>query len=488
MNKAIGIYLSFLLFSLSVQAQPSYSIEDLLLLYSHNGLNIKNNYAQYQIDSLTQVNNRNKYKIQSDLSFSLPFTKSIESITQPDGSNKLWETNYISPMAKLSLRKKVAFLGGDLAFFSSLSGYADFVNGNKQYGLNWFNLQYSQNLFGFNEYKYEIRKIKLEQEKDKRTLLYFNLEDITNFVELIFQYYIGVQLLEENNKNIEKNRELLKKKRTLSKHDKALAADTLNIYLLLNKFQIKKNDLEAKKRLAENKIKQNAVFSGEFEVSVSDTPLILHLEQNILTERYLRYSLQRNADLEIFELNSDIARNRKNKGITAALSLGAGLNSKAEDDMRNLIEGRPADKENISLSITVPISGWNSQKNKNKIASLKKEIYLREQEDNRQEANFWAQDIIVRYKQSLSLIELANNNLEASRELERILIKNIETGKNDYIALYQLYTDNQIVLLEKYNAIRDIYILKYDIMKKTFFDFEKNIPLPDNYNIAENEI
>jgi outer membrane protein TolC len=477
MYKAIGTCLSFLLFGLSVQSQTSYSVEDLLLLYGRNGLSIKNNYAQYQIDSLTQINNRNKYRIQSDISFSLPFTKSIDPVTQPDGSSKLLQTNYISPMAQLSLRKKVVFSGGDLAFFSSLNGYTNFINGNGQYGLNWFNLQYSQDIFGFNEYKYEFRKIKLQQEKDRQTLLYSNLEEITEFVELIFQYYIGQQLLEENRKNIEQNRELLKKQRTLLRNGKALAADTLNIYLLLNKLQIKNNELEAKKRFAESKIKHKAVFSGKFEVSVSNTPLILNLDTNVLSDKYLKYTLQKDADLEIFELESEIARSRKNTGIKTAVSLGAGLNSKAENNMRYLVEGRPADKENLALSLTLPISGWNSQKNRKKIASLKKEIYLREQENNKQEAILWAQDIIVKYKQSLFLIELANSNLEASSELERILIKNIENGKSDYIALYQLYTDNQIILLEKYNAIRDIYILKYDLIKKVFFDFEKNISL-----------
>ena len=482
MYKILGTFVSLLLFGLSVQAQTSYSIEDLLLLYVRNGLPLKNNYTQYRIDSLNQVNSRNKYKIQSDLSFSLPYTKVIDPVRQPDGSSKLLQTNYISPMAQLSLRKKIVFLGGDLAFFSSLNGYADFIKGNRQYGFNWFNLQYSQDIFGFNEYKYEIRKIKLQQEKDKRTLLHGNLEEITNFVELIFQYYIGLQLLEENRKNIEKNEELLKKKRILSKHDKALAADTLNIYLLLNKLQIRKHDLEAKKMLAEGKLKYKAALSEEFEVNVSNTPLMLHLEQNILNERYLTYTLQKDADLEIFEMESDIARSRKNTGIRTAVSLGAGLNSKAEDYMYNLINGRPTDKENISFNLTLPVSGWYSQKNRKTIASLKKEMYLREQEKNTQEACFWAQDVMIKYTQALSLIELANKNLEASRELERILIKNIENGKSDYIALYQLYTDNQTILLEKYNAIRDIYILKYDLMKKTFFDFENNVSL-DNIKL-----
>ena len=477
MYKTVVTYLSFLLFGLSLQAQTSYSIEDLLLLYSRNALTIKNNYAQYQIDSLVQVNNRNKYKIQSDLSFSLPFSKTIGTITQPDGSNRLLETNSLSPVAKLSLRKKIIFLGGDLSFYSNLDAYANFINGNRQYGVTWFNLQYSQDIFGFNEYKYEVRKIKMEQEKDKRIYLYYNLEDLTSFVELIFQYYIDIQLLEENIKNIEKNQELLNNKRTLSKHGKVLAADTLNIYLLLNKLQIKNNDLEAKKILAESKIKQKAFINESIEVSISDTPLILNMEQNLLAERYLKYTIQRNADLELFELNSDIARTRKNKGISTSISLGAGLNSKAENYMYDLITGRPTDRENISLSLTLPISGWNSQNNKKKIAVLNKEIYLCEQENNLQEANFWAEEIIIKYQQALSLIELANKNIEASHELERILIKNIEDGKSDYIALFQLYTDNQTILLEKYNAIRDIYILKYDLIKKTFFDFEDNIPL-----------
>ena len=476
--------LFFLLFGFSIQAQTSYSIDDLLALYTHYGYDIKNNYAQYQIDSLHQANNRNKYKLQADLSFSIPYTKSIDPVMQPDGTNKLIETNYISPLARLSLRQRVAFMGGDLVFFSSLNGYADFINGNRQYGLNWFNLQYVQNIFDFNEYKYELRKIKLQQEKDKQTLLYFNSEDITNFVELVFQYYINRQLLAENSKNIEKNQELLKKKRTLLKYGKALASDTLNIYLLLNKLQVKNEELEAKKQFAENRIKYKTIIDKDLEVNISENPLPLNLARSVLSERYLKYTLQKNADLELFELDSEIARSRRNTGITAAVSLGAGLNSKADDYIYNLTEGRPSDKENIALTLTVPISGWYSQKNRKKIASLHKEIYLREQENNTQEADLWAQDIIVKYRQSLSLIELANKNLEASRELERILLKNIENGKNDYIALYQLYADNQAFLSEKYNALRDIYVLKYDLIKKTFFDFENNISL-DNYKTAK---
>ena len=477
MYKTVGTYLFFLLFGLSLQAQTVYSIDEMINFYTRNGYNIKNNCAQYQIDSLTQANNQNTFGLQSDLSFSLPYVKSIQSVTQPDGSSRLIEINYISPLAQLALRKKMIFLGGELALFSSLNGYADFINNSRQYGLSWFNLQYSQDIFGFNEYKYELKRIRLQQEKDRQTLLYSNQEDITGFVELIFQYYTNRQLLVENNKNIEKNQELLKKKRTLSKYGKALTSDTLSIYLLLNKLQIQHNDLEAKKLLAQSRIKQRALLNREFEMNVSNSPLILILDQNALSERYLKYTLQKNADLEMFELDSEIARSRKNTGVKAAVSLGMGLNSKAEDYMRNLIEGRPADKENISVSLTVPITGWESQRNRRKIAALNREIYLREQENNRQEAAFWAQDIMLRYKQSLSLIELANKNLEASRELERILLKNIESGKSDYVALYQLYVDNQSILSDKYNAIRDIYILKYNLIQTTFFDFEKNISL-----------
>lgn len=480
MHKTAGLYFFFSLFGLSLQAQIVYTIEDLVFLYTSNGYDVKNNYAQYQVDSLTQKNNRNKYKIESKLSFSVPYAKAIESVMQPDGSNKLLQTNYISPMMQLSLRKKVVFLGGELSLSSSFNGYANFINGDRQYGSNWFNLQYSQDFFKFNEYKYEIKKIKLQQEKDKHTLLYSNLEDVTSFIELIFQYYIDRQLLEENSKNIENNQALLEKTRTLFKNGKAMAADTLNTYLLVNKLQIQRNELEAQKRLVECKIKYKTLLHSEFEISVDNSPLMLNLETDVLTERYLKYTLQKDADLEIFELESEIARSRKNTGITTAVSLGMGINSKAEEYIYDLTNGRPADKENISLNLTLPISGWNSQKNNKKIASLNKEIYLREQENNKQEANLWAQEIIVKYKQLLSLIELANKNLEASRELERILIKNIENGKSDYIALYQLYVNDQVILLEKYKAIRDIYILKYDLIKNTFFDFESNSSL-ENY-------
>jgi len=95
---------------------------------------------QFKIKQLTYLNRLQKYKIGSKLDVSLPYSKSIESILQPDGNLLYSQREFLNPIVTTSVFKKIPFTGGEIGLSSSLGYFQNFLQSNRQFTANWLNL------------------------------------------------------------------------------------------------------------------------------------------------------------------------------------------------------------------------------------------------------------------------------------------------------------------------------------------------------------
>ncbi len=472
------LFLSFWTIICNAQSQSdTLTVEQIIESYRISGRNLSIINSRYAIDSIRFINNLNSFKVKSSVGLSIPYIKAIESIVQPDGSNRLIERNFLSPTLDLNMSKKIKATGGEVSLSYSLNNFTDYVSKNKQFSMNWINFRYSQNLLGFNENKFEFKITKAKQEEASIAVLIQREREILSFLRNLFKLHINQVKENQILANIKKTEYLLDKNKKLVQFGQALPQDTIFYSNTLFKLKISLMKLKEDYTIDFSELQYSLNRDVNFNLRTEITPPILVLDSSLLYNRYIQFTKNIDHLSNKLEIDSELEKAKRNRGIDISLDIGAGVNSKGDDYVYELFQNKPSNRQNISVGLRVPITGWSEYRNKKVIAEANYQNYLKKEEDEIFDAKIWVLNIMSRYKQAKTLWELSVNNIIQLSELENIIIKDISLGKSDLTKLNQLFLDKETATEAKCNAVRDIYLIKQECIVKTLYDTEYNTPI-----------
>lgn len=147
-------------------------------------------YCQKSVDThyfLDKIDNTHSYKIASNdykirqlqndffrkslypnvnLNLSIPYQRSISEVTQPDGTLKFIERNYLNSNTSLSTSQVIPFTGGTINLSNSINYSQDFNNHYTSFSSNWVNLSFCQPINGYNSFKWDKKINNLIKKKD----------------------------------------------------------------------------------------------------------------------------------------------------------------------------------------------------------------------------------------------------------------------------------------------------------------------------------
>lgn len=349
--------------------------------------NIDNTHS-YKIAS----NNYKIQKLQNDffrkslypnvnLDLSIPYQRSISEVTQPDGTLKFIERNYLNSNASLSTSQVIPFTGGTINLSNSINYSRDFNNNYTNFSSNWVNLSFRQPINGYNSYKWDKKINNLIKKKD-------SLDYLKNTIKI--QYDIAKAYIDAENvqlksflltENIKKVKIILNEVSEKYKHGRAIKTDVtqmelsvikLNGYLKANSIEYE-NMLNELERVSGIEIHDSIKLAGvqEIEYLIDKDQLIRNLDYNGFELEWLINEIKAEANLD---------KTKKEGSISLNLQAGVGVNSSSTEFSR--LFNAPLQTQFLTLGVSIPILDWGVSKDKVTIALIERDnTKLKKEED-----------------------------------------------------------------------------------------------------------
>jgi len=476
MNKILSLVFVFLLISSFTRAQSkNYSLEEVIQIARSQSTawlsaetRKENNYWQYKTY-------RSEYNPQLVLSGMLPsFTKSVNPVTQQDGSIAYRKVYNNSVAMQLGLSQIIAPTGGKVTIYSNLNRYDDLqLQPNfTQYSGEPVSIGLNQPIFQFNPYKWDKLVKPLEYEESQKQ--YFEqLEEISiNATRRFFDLLLAQISLDIASKNVDSNDTIYQIAQGRYNLGKITENDLLKLELnLVN------SRLEVSQALVDQ---ESASLNLKSFIGLSDNESInLNLPEAIpdfvVDENLALIEAQKNkADMVAFRRNEleakqEVAKAKRASGVNMSLNAVYGLNNIGS--AIGEVYDNPGDNVRIGLQMNVPILNWGRQKARimTAEANMKLVNYQRIQDE-------------VTFEQDV-LTQVRNYNM--LREQIKSRIRSDEIAQKAYNISKQLFligkisiTDLNAALISKDQAkqsyissLRDFWIAYYQVREKTLYDF-----------------
>ena len=411
------------------------------------------------------------------LSSNPSYNRSINKITQPDGTFKYLEQNSLSTDLSLSIQQNIALTGGTFSITSSLDRSDFFREGEEKetsYSTRPVYIGYSQSLFGLNSLKWDRR-----------------IQPIA-YREACKQYNEAMELVASSACSYFFNLAAAQVNADIAAFNYA-SADTLyrfaqGRYGIGTITENEMLQLEISKLSAEND-RIEAQFSVEdcmqslrsFLALQDDVDIRVVLDDSVSyftvpAAEALAMAYEHNPDPEYFKrarLQSDrsVASAKANAGLRASIYLQFGL-TQTGPDMRTAYRD-PINSQAASISLSLPILDWGRGRGQVKMARSSRDLtYLNiEQSERDFEENVYR--LVRQFNQQASKMNIvAKTDITAERRFE-VARRLYLMGKSTILDLNSATSEKDSARRNRIAALRNYWSLYYALRSLTGYDFEK---------------
>lgn len=406
------------------------------------------------------------------------YYRSIDNITQPDGSFSFRPREVANSSVFLSLSQAVAPTGGTLSLSSGLNRIDNFTVNSTQFTAIPASIGFDQPLLAFNNLRWERRIQPLLYEEAKRR---YN-EEMEQVVLRAINLYYNVLESQINQSiadvNVANNDTLFKIAQGRYNLGKIAENELLQMELAYMRAKASQNQSEAEMQRAtlelrlhlgysDNQTMKLAVPEGVFPESISEVEAIEQAQKN--------RSLVIGLDRRLIEAKRGVAQAKGETGLRGNLQANLGLNQTAESI--NSAFNNPLSQQQIQFSLTTPIIDWGRTKSRRRTAEANLDL---EKSIINQETQSFAQQISL----AVNNFNLSKSQLEIGRKGNDIAAKRYEITKQRYLIGKIGITDLNIAQQERDAAKRDFiaslrnyYLSYYNLRSLTLYNFVAKAPI-----------
>lgn len=471
------IIISCLLSVLFVEAQNKLSLNDVIIQAKEKSIRSKQIENRFQNSYWRNFSYKRQFLPSLLFDGTLPeFQRSIASVTQNDGTENFVQRNLISNRANLSLNQLVPQTGGSIFVRSGLDNIK--LSGNIEtttYLSRPVEIGYSQNIFGFNRYKWD-KKIEPLIFDEAELLKTEEIEALS--IEAVNRYFdlLRDQLSMKNaEKNFMNNDTIYKIGKGRYAYGKISENELLQLELSLLNSEMAFEQQKLNFELSRQKL---ATFLGY--PSQADIELVLDSVAPSFEVKYLDalnyanqyHSQKTRQERQIFEAEMNVAKVKSENRFNFNLFASFGLSQTADNVSDAYVS--PQNQEFVSMGVNVPLVQWGLGKGRIKQAQANAELVKSTVE---QEIIDFDQDIY----QKVAAFNLNRKQLKVSKRAKEVGEKRFEVTKQRYLLGKIIITDLRIAQQEKDNALisyinayRSFWQSYYNIRQATHYDFENN--------------
>ncbi len=405
------------------------------------------------------------------------YTRSIDKITQPDGTDAFRERSLMNTSADLSLSKVVGLTGGTV-FLSSQLQRIDYLADSTPTA--WLSsplvLGYRQDIFTFNEFKWNKKIDPMKYREAKRQYLQ-DVEQIaitaTNLYFNLLVSQIQKKIAQQNAANYDTLYKIGEGRYNLGKIPEN---DLLQLELSLLRAQadVQNWDIEFKDRMF--RLKSYLRLQNDENIELI-TPVENVEFYNIPVEQAIRLANENNSKSiefhrRLLEADMDVEYARLTNRFSATLFAQYGLTQRA-DQFLQAYES-PQDQQTFTLGIHVPILDWGLAKGRIKVAESDREIVRTTVEQERIDFD---QDV---YLQVMNFL-MQQRQLEIAAKADTVGQKGFKVSKQRYMIGKISITDLNTAQTNSDNArvsfarsLQEYWVNYYQIRQLTLYDFKRN--------------
>lgn len=483
MKKIIGILISIAFFLItgkvsSVCAQvKSLSLQEAIELAKTNSPYYYRAKNTYERSYWRYQNFKANFKPQIRLNANAPtFYRSINPVTQPDGSLEFRKVSQANNSVGLTMVQNIGLTGGQLRFGTALQRTDNFLVGQNSFFLSSpFTLSYEQNSLLYNELKWRKLLEPLQYDIAQRGYLEEIEEASLRAVELFFDGLVAqaaVEIAQTNQVNTDTLLKVSKERYLIGKITEnellQLELNSLNAQNQLNEAKVTLEiATQTLKRILGLPLSESLTF-----VVPSQLPLLTVAPEIALNEAKANRKALTDFKSQRMEADRQLAEAKGSNSI----NLGVIANVGTQQTSNRLLESYQnlQTRQYIGVNIDVPIQDWGYRKSQIKLAKANRELV---EVTVKQEEITFEQEI---YLQALRFNQ-QQGQLTIAQKADTIAQRRFEITKQRYFLGKLTITDLSIALNETVQARQNyVNVLKtywtsfYTLRRLTLFDFLKN--------------
>lgn len=483
--KKILLYLFLIFLSVLVNAQESLSLQEVIELSKTKSIRSKQIENQYQNSYWRNFAFKRQFLPSLNFGGTLPeFQRTISSVTQNDGTEIFVNRNLITNRANLSLNQSVSVTGGNLFVRTGLDNIRLSGSTNTTTYLSRpIEIGYTQNVIGFNQFKWDrrIEPLLFEEANLQKTE---QLEGLSMMaVNRYFDLLRDQLSLENARNNFNNNDTIYKIGKGRYGYGKISENELLQLELSLLNSEIALEQQKLNFELSRQKLATFLGFSSQQAITLEIDTLIPNFivdYQSAVNYAKQLNSLQVQQRRRAFEAEMDVARSKTSNRFNFNLNASFGLSQTAGD--LNAAYDDPQNQEFVSLGVNIPILQWGAGRGRIKQAQANADLV---QSTIEQETIDFEQDIY----EKVASFNLNRKQLDVSKRAKEVAEKRFEVTKQRYLLGKILITDLQIAQSEKDNALisymnayRQFWQSYYDLRRITHYDFETGKIIDESSN------
>jgi len=475
--KYLFVLFIFIFTGITSHAQRELSLEDVITEAKSKSIRSKQIENRYQNSYWRNFSYKKQFLPSLIFEGTLPqLQRSISSITQPDGTESFVNRNVFSSSANLRLNQVVPVVGGNFFVGTGLDHIRLSGNSNSiTYLSRPIEFGYSQNLFGFNQYKWD-KKIEPLFFNEAQLLKTEEIEELSK--ESVNKYFdlLRSQLSMKNaEKNYLNNDTIYKIGKGRYGYGKIAENELLQLELSLLNAEIAFEQEKVNFELNRQRLATFLGYSSTENIQLKLDSIVPDFEINYAEALKRAYELNSTLiqqERDVFEAEMNVARVKSNNRFSLDLTATFGLSQTAPTISEAYLS--PQNQEFVSLGVRAPLIQWGLGKGRIRQAKTNAELVKSTIE---QEKIDFDQEIFV----TVANFNLNKKQLAVSKRANEVADKRFFVSKQRYLLGKTLITDLQIAQQEKdrslinyINAYRSFWVSYYDVRKLTHYDFEQN--------------
>lgn len=405
------------------------------------------------------------------------YSRSINKITQPDGTYNYLEQNSLSTDLSLSIQQNIALTGGTFSITSSaerLDLFKEGENSLTSYSTQPVYIGYSQSLFGLNSLKWDRR---IQPVVYRQACKQYN-ETMELVASDACYHFFSLATAQAN--------------LDIATFNYA-SADTLYRFAQgrYNIGTITENEmlqLEVNK-LTEETNRINAQFSVQDEMQ--DLRSYLNLQDDVTirvvtedslphfmvpADEALALAYEHNPEPEYFKyrrLQSDrnLASAKANAGLKANIYLRFGL-TQTGNDLRTAYRD-PINSQAASVSLSLPILDWGRGRGQVKVARSNRELTYLQVEQSERDFEENVRQLVRQFNQQAAKMTIAAKTAVTAERRFEVARRLYLMGKSTILDLNSATSEKDAARRNHIGALNNYWSLYYALRSLTGYDFER---------------
>jgi outer membrane protein TolC len=410
------------------------------------------------------------------------FNHAINSITMSDGTAQFIQQNQLLMDASLSITQNIALTGGSLFVETGLQRLDILDQNETAYKSVPVLVGFRQSLLGYNQLKWDrkIEPLRFEAAKKNyvETLELVSANTVMKFFNLV-KAQTNLEIARTNYANADTLYAFAQ-----GRYKIGTITENEMLQLEVNKLSEESNRLSAQLDV-DDCMEDLRAYLGIKESAqiVARTGAAIVLDE-VRAEEALQYALASSPDIlnmQLAERESDsrVAYVKGTTGLKADLYMRFGL-AQTGKTMQTAYRN-PLNEQYVEIGISFPILDWGRSKGQVQVAKSNRDMVYAQTDQYR--TNF-EMNVIKTVKQfnvqkhQLTVAVKADYTAEKRSDVARKLYL---LGKSTILDLHTSISEKDTAKRNYISTLYNYWALYYTLRSITLFDFEKNIPLTEDY-------